>query len=137
MKSKYYTVCKTVQEALYLRILFEETGFKVDSPKIIKEDIKACISDSKDFGEHKRTKHIDYRHVIVRDQVNDDEVYLDHVPSEHQIADIFTNAFDSHRFIFLRIRLVVSRALLRFVTSTSYQCNSVVRSTKGGKSLFL
>ena len=119
MESEYYAVCKAVQEALYLRMMFEETGLKVDSPLIIKEDNKACISFSKDPGEHKRTKHIDYRHFFVRDQVNDGEVQLDHVPSEHQLADIFTKSFDSHRFIFLRNHLVVSRATLRFVTSTS------------------
>ena len=118
MESEYYAVCKAVQEALYLRMMFEETGLKVDSPLIIREDNKACISFSKDPGEHKRTKHIDYRHFFVRDQVNDGEVSLTHVSSENQLADIFTKSFDAQRFIFLRDHLVVSRATLRFVTPT-------------------
>ena len=60
--SEYYAFCKTVQEALYLRMMLKETSLKVDSPLIIKEDYKACISFSKDSGEHRRTKHIDNRH---------------------------------------------------------------------------
>ena len=115
MESEYYAVCKAVQEALYLRMLLEESGLRVDSPLVIKEDNKACISFSKDPGEHKRTKHIDYRHFFVRDQVNDGEVLLDHVDSEHQLADVFTKSFDSKRFTFLRDHLVVSRRTLTFV----------------------
>ena len=118
MESEYYAVCKAVQEALYLRMMFEETGLKVDSPLIIREDNKACISFSKDPGEHKRTKHIDYRHFFVRDQVNDGEVSLTHVSSENQLADIFTKSFDAQRFIFLRDHLVVSCATLYFITPT-------------------
>ena len=108
-------MCKAVQEVLYLRMLLEETGLRVDSPLVIKEDNKACISFSKDPGEHRRTKHIDYRHFFVRDQVNDGEVLLDHVDSEHQLADVFTKSFDSKRFTFLRDHLVVARRTLRFV----------------------
>ena len=132
MASEYYAVCKAVQEALYLHMMFEETGLKVDSPLIIREDNKSCISFSKDPGEHKRTKHIVYRRFFVRDQVNDGEVSLTHVSSENQLADIFTKSFDAQRFIFLRNHLVVSRATLRFVTPTVL---CVVQCTKGGKSL--
>ena len=109
MESEYYAVCKTTQEALYLRMLCEETGIKVDRPLIIKEDNKSCISFSKDPGSHKRTKHIDYRHFFVRDQVNDGEIILDYVQSEFQLADIFTKAFDSKRFKFLRDQIVKSK----------------------------
>ena len=47
MESKYYAVCKAVPEALFLRMQFEQTGLKVDSPIIIWEDNKSCISFSK------------------------------------------------------------------------------------------
>ena len=113
MESEYYAVCKAVQEEFYLRMLFDETGLTVDSPLVIKEDNKACISFSKDPGEHKRTKHIDYRHFFVRGQVNDGEVLLDHVDSEHRLADVFTKSFDSKRFTFLRDHLVVSRRTVK------------------------
>ena len=59
MDSEYYAICKSVQEALYLRMLFEEVGLRVDSPLVIREDNRACIAFSKDPGEHTRTKHID------------------------------------------------------------------------------
>ena len=110
MESEYYAICKSVQEALYLRMLFEEVGLRVDTPLVIREDNQACIAFSKDPGEHKRTKHIDYRHFFVRDHVNDGEITLEPVTSENQLADIFTKSFEPKRFLFLRNHLVVSRA---------------------------
>ena len=113
MESEYYAVCKTTQEALYIRMLCEETGISVDKPLVIKEDNKSCICFSKDPGSHKRTKHIDYRHFFVRDQVKDGEVLLDYVESEFQLADLFTKAFDTKRFQFLRDQVVVSRKIVK------------------------
>ena len=81
MESEYYAVCKTTQEALYLRMLCEESGMLVVRPLIIKEDSKSCISFSKDPGSHKRTKHIDYRHFFVREQVNSGDIMLDYIES--------------------------------------------------------
>ena len=46
--------------------------------------------------------------------VNHGKVQLDHVPSHHQLADIFTKSFNSNRLIFLRDHLVVSRATQRY-----------------------
>ena len=66
MELKYYAVCKAVQKAMYLLIMIKKTGLKLDGPLIICEDNKACIFFSKDPGEHRRTKHIDYKHFFVR-----------------------------------------------------------------------
>ena len=70
MQSESNAVCKAVQEALYLRMMLDKTGLKEDSPLIIRYNNKECILFSKDPGEHKCTKHKDYRRVFARDQVN-------------------------------------------------------------------
>ena len=61
MESEYYAVCKATQETIYLRMLFEESGMRVDQPLVIKEDNQACISFTKNPGKHTWTKHIDVR----------------------------------------------------------------------------
>ena len=43
MESEYYSVRKAVQEALYLRMMLDETGLKEDSPLINRYDNKECI----------------------------------------------------------------------------------------------
>ena len=39
-------------------MIFEETGLKLDSRLVIREENKACILFLKDPGKHKRTKNI-------------------------------------------------------------------------------
>ena len=94
----------------------------VDKSLIIKEDNKSCISFSKDPGSHKRTKHIDYRHFFVREQLNSVDILLDQIESELQLADLFTKAFDVRRFTFLRDQMVKSkRTLVMHVNHKSHE----------------
>ena len=115
MEAEYFAVCKAVQEAIYLRMLFEESGMKVDSPMVIKEDNMSCISFTKNPGEHGRTKHIDVRSCFVRQWVDYGELVLEPVPTKEQLADIFTKALDTRQFQFLRDHLVRPRSLVVIV----------------------
>ena len=110
MEAEYYAVCKATQEAIYLRMLFEESGMKVDSPLIIKEDNQACISFTKQPGDHTRTKHIDVRNCFVRRWVEHGELVLETVDTTQQLADIFTKALEPRQFSFLRDHLVIPRS---------------------------
>ena len=112
MEAEYYAVCKATQEAIYLRMLFEESGMKVEQPLIIKEDNQACISFTKQPGDHSRTKHIDLRSCFVRRWVEHGELILEQVDTKQQLADIFTKALDTRQFQFLRDHLVRPRSFV-------------------------
>ncbi|MDQ9786237.1 Ty1/Copia family ribonuclease HI, partial [Serratia marcescens] len=47
---------------------------------------------------HSRTKHIDVRHHFIRDHVSKKHIRLEYVPTESQVADIFTKALASDKF---------------------------------------
>jgi hypothetical protein len=91
-------------------MIFEETGIKVDSPTVIKEDNQACIAFTKNPGDHMRTKHIDVRACFVRQWVDYGELVLEPISTKEQLADIFTKALDIRQFQFLRDHLVRSRS---------------------------
>ena len=110
MEAEYFAVCKAVQEAIYLRMLFEESGIRVDTPLTIKEDNQACISFTKNPGEHSRTKHIDVRSCFVRQWVEHGELTLEPIDTKDQLADVFTKALDTRQFQFLRDHLVRPRS---------------------------
>jgi hypothetical protein len=114
MESEYYAVCKATQEAIYLRMLFEESGMRVEQPLVIKEDNQACISFTKQPGDHTRTKHIDVRSCFVRRWVEHGELVLEHVDTTEQLADIFTKGLDTRQFQFLRDHLVRPRSSVEF-----------------------
>ena len=110
MEAEYFAVCKAVQEAIYLRMLFEESGIKVDTPLVVKEDNQSCIAFTKNPGEHSRTKHIDVRSCFVRQWVEHGELKLEPIDTKDQLADVFTKALDTKQFQFLRDHLVRPRS---------------------------
>jgi hypothetical protein len=109
MEAEYYALCKAVQESMYLRMMMDECGIGTGHPITIKEDNQACMAFANNPGEHKRTKHIDYRYHFVRHQVQMGEIVLEGVESKEQLADIFTKALDTKTFTYLRGHLVRSR----------------------------
>jgi hypothetical protein len=115
MESEYMAASAATQEALWLRMILEELGVSLDRPLVLHEDNKACIAFSKNPGDFKRTKHIDYRHHFVRERVASGDIALEYIQTDDQIADIFTKALDPVKFCYFRDRLVVRRGTLNIV----------------------
>ena len=69
----------------------------------IKCDNTSAINVSKNPVHHSRTKHIDVRHHFLRDHVEKGNVFLTHVRSEEQVADIFTKGLAREPFQRLRV----------------------------------
>eukprot|EP01031_Cornospumella_fuschlensis_P026641 gene26641-32192_t len=96
MEAEYMAASAAAQEALWLRMILEELGISLDKPLILREDNKSAISFSEHPGEHRRTKHIDYRHHFVRERVQKKDIRLDYIDTEDQLADILTKALDTN-----------------------------------------
>ena len=71
-------------------------------------DNQSAIDISKNPVQHSRTKHIDIRHHFIRDLVEEKIITLHHIPTENQLADIFTKPLDATRFESLRKSLGIS-----------------------------
>jgi kynurenine formamidase len=48
--------------------------------------------------QHQRTKHIDVRHHFIRDHKQKDDIAIESVCTEDQLADLFTKPLDEKRF---------------------------------------
>ena len=48
---------------------------------------------------HSRTKHIEVRHHFLRDHVAKNDVKLDFIPTNDQIANIFTKPLNESQFV--------------------------------------
>ena len=53
-------------------------------------DNTSAINLSKNPIQHSRTKHIEIRHHFLRDHTQKGDIVLQFVPTENQLADIFT-----------------------------------------------
>ncbi|GAV78046.1 hypothetical protein CFOL_v3_21514 [Cephalotus follicularis] len=71
----------------------------------IKCDNTSSICLSKNPVHHSRAKHIDIRHHFIRDHIEKEDVTLTYIPTQEQIADIFTKPFDESTFPHLRREL--------------------------------
>ena len=52
-----------------------------------------------------RTKHIEVRHHFIRDHVENQDVKLRFISTDHQLADIFTELLAEDRFSYIRREL--------------------------------
>ncbi|KAL1217630.1 Retrovirus-related Pol polyprotein from transposon RE2 [Cardamine amara subsp. amara] len=70
-------------------------------------DNTSAINIAKNPVMHSHTKHIAIRHHFIRELVENKTVAIAHIPTEQQLADIFTKPLDYVRFITLRKSLGV------------------------------
>jgi hypothetical protein len=70
-------------------------------------DSTTAISVAKNSTIDSKTKHIEVRYHFLRDNVEKGEITLIHVPTQNQLADIFTKPLDQATLTCLRRELDV------------------------------
>ena len=65
-------------------------------------DNSSAINISKNPMQHSKSKHIEIRYHFIRDLIERKIVCLEYIPTERQIADIFTKPLDRNKFETLR-----------------------------------
>ncbi|GJY11062.1 hypothetical protein Tco_0379247 [Tanacetum coccineum] len=70
-------------------------------------DNTSAISISKNPVLHSRTKHIDIRYYFIRDHILKGDIELHFIPTQYQLADIFTKPMDEPTFKRLIVELDV------------------------------
>ena len=71
----------------------------------IKYDNTSDINLSKNLIQHSRTKHIKIRHHFIRVHVQNEDIILEFIPTEDQLADIFIKPLNTDRFEQIREKL--------------------------------
>ncbi|XP_066323684.1 uncharacterized protein [Miscanthus floridulus] len=95
-------------QAMWLvRLLGDITGDKVQ-PSLLKMDNQSAIALSRNPVLHDRSKHIDTKFHFIRECVEAGKIYVDHVSTEEQLADVLTKSLARARFTELRSRLASS-----------------------------
>ena len=70
----------------------------LDNKKVtINVDNQSAISLAKNPVFRQRTKHIDIKYHYIRSQIKENLIELKYIPSELNVADIFTKPVSSHK----------------------------------------
>jgi hypothetical protein len=99
-ESEYIAITDTAKEVVWFKLLLRELGYPQGNVTIW-EDNQAAIKISKNPQDHKRTKHIQIRYHYIRDQIRDQIFHLEYVPTESQLADMFTKGLYGPRLRYL------------------------------------
>ena len=70
-------------------------------------DNQSAIAMTKNPEFHSRTKHIDLRYHWIRNKVEEREIEVVYVPTEHNTADVFTKALGKEKHSYFTTRLHV------------------------------
>jgi hypothetical protein len=89
-EAEYMALTRAAQQALWMYSFMSEVGLKLEFPAILHGDNAASIALTLNTKGHARAKHIDIRHHYIRERVAGGEVELVQIPSEENLADVFT-----------------------------------------------
>jgi hypothetical protein len=84
----------------YFGVIFERVPLMCDNTSV--------ISVAKNLVFHKRMRHLERRHIFLRDHVEMGDIEMIYIDTERQLVDIFTKPLDASCFPDLRGKLVFS-----------------------------
>lgn len=94
-EAEYMALTEALTECLWLRPFLNSIGISTNGPTVIKADNRAAIALSKNPEYHKRTKHVGIRYHRIRQEQDAKVVSIEYVPTDDNLADIFTKAVPS------------------------------------------
>ncbi|PNX65734.1 copia protein [Trifolium pratense] len=106
VEAEYRGVANVVSESCWIHNLLLELHFPIPQTTLVYCDNVSAIYLSDNPVQHQRTKHIEIDIHFVREKVARGQARVLHVPSRHQIADIFTK--DLPRILFDDFRTSLS-----------------------------
>ena len=75
-----------------MRGFLKELGYGSNNPTNLFTNNQSALALSKNPVSHARVKHIDIRHHFIRDAIQDNVVWVQHIPTEDMTADSLTKA---------------------------------------------
>ena len=106
-EAEYVAAASCYTQLLWMMQTLQEIQITCTSPISILCDNTSAISISKNLVMHSKTKHIPIKYHFLREQVLEQKVKLEYVPSKEQVADIFTKPLPRETFEYLRKKLGV------------------------------
>ncbi|WVY94335.1 hypothetical protein V8G54_033423 [Vigna mungo] len=105
------TLAQGMCEGFRMKIILDYLKVKVENSVQLYCDKKSSMSIAHNPVQHDRTKHIEIDRHFIKDNLDRSFVITIHVPTELQIADIFTKGLSSGRFQDLKPFVVETDAL--------------------------
>ena len=97
-EAEYIALTEATKEAVWLKELMNELGFKQEAVEI-QCDSQSAIALAKNAVHHERTKHIQRRFHFIRDTITDGETKVSKISTVHNPADMLTKVLPVNKFL--------------------------------------
>jgi hypothetical protein len=124
-----FIACHTAaQEIMWARSMLTELGYPQNHPTVMYEDNKSTIHMLHNDSHTAKTKHIDIRYNLIREQVRNGEINPVHCPTESMTADILTKALVPTPYVRLRDQLLgeLRACLVRICQRLEYDYMTII-----------
>ena len=98
LEAEYSALYEATREAIYLRNLLEEAGFK-QPPTPLHIDNQGSICVAQGEGRHSAKKHFDLKWCLIPERVKMGHILPMKIASQDNPADAFTKCLDTQAFI--------------------------------------
>jgi hypothetical protein len=105
-EAELYAASETAKELMWAKQFIQEVILQPIASTTILCDNQSTIQIAEHSSHHNRIKHIDIRYWFIRDLIEKGELTINYVPTEFQVADIFTKALGTIAFERLRSLLM-------------------------------
>nr|GEV97225.1 retrovirus-related Pol polyprotein from transposon TNT 1-94 [Tanacetum cinerariifolium] len=103
-KAEYVAAAGCCASILWMKSQLNDYDIHYKMVPIFYDNTSALVI-SNNLVVHSRTKHIDIRYYFIRDHILKGEIELHFIPTEYQLADIFTKPLDEPTFTKLKVEL--------------------------------
>ena len=100
-ETEYRAMATIPIEMVWLIALLDTFGVQHKQLVALYYDSKAALFISVNLVYHERTKHIEVDCHFIREKIQDGVIKTFHVPTRHQLADLFTKPLAQRQFLYL------------------------------------
>lgn len=97
-EAEYRAAFTATVECVWLRKLLADLLVGQTAPTVIHTDSQSALAIARNPVFHARTKHIEVHYHYVRERWSDGDIKLSYVPTEDNLADLFTKALPRPKF---------------------------------------
>ncbi|KAL4385296.1 hypothetical protein GQ457_15G029610 [Hibiscus cannabinus] len=112
-EAEYISAAAAANQAIWLRNLLSDLGFKQESAIVLLCDNKSAIAIAENPVQHGRTKHINVKFHAIREAEKNSLIKMEFCSSEMQVADLMTKALSRNRMLFLKHELGITNINLK------------------------
>ncbi|MCO5575681.1 hypothetical protein L7F22_029485 [Adiantum nelumboides] len=96
-EAEYMTIFTATVECVWLRRLMTGLGVGQDTANTIYTDSQSTLAVVRNLVFHAHTKHIEVHYHYVREKLSAREMCLAYVPTQDNLADLFTKALSREK----------------------------------------